>query len=38
MAEMTYGYENLKSGIDKRVAIESKKIESLKSAFDKIKV
>ena len=34
---MTYGYENLKGGFDKRVALETKKVQDLKTAFEKIK-
>ena len=37
MAEMTYGYENLKNKLDSRVAIETDKINKLKKALDGIK-
>ena len=34
---MTYGYENLKTGIDRRVAVEAKKLSDLRTCFEKIK-
>ena len=37
MAEMTYGYENLKGALDKRAALETRKVLELKLAFEKIK-
>lgn len=37
MADMTYGYENLKTGLDRRAAIETRKVQDLKTAFEKIK-
>ena len=36
MAELTYGYENIK-GFDRRSATETKKINDLRTAFEKIK-
>ena len=37
MVEMTYGFDNIKKGADARIQNESKKIQDLRNALEKIK-